>query len=205
MPCDAASSSAADAGVDGQAPVLEGWLRAQASPVDRDASSDYFLWLNRTLGEQIADDFQMGHSYFMRAGLPTAPVWTGSGATGRPPRCWRNTFIIHRDRGYVLSGDSPRRTASPLAGTDARSRRPRKSAVTDTPPPAPSFDEPVVLSLSDAAPVHREPTGGPDRGPAYPSGRGYMLKTGKFVGRLLASGVDWSASRRCRSATSSSC
>jgi 5-methylcytosine-specific restriction protein B len=110
---------------DGQAPVLERWFQSQnLLPADRDRLLGYFLHLNRQIGEQLSEDFQLGHSYFM-----TSDVATPAGLN----RIWSRAvrplleeyFHHHRDRDALLSGMAPSATdahegvATPMAAKDA--------------------------------------------------------------------------------------
>lgn len=106
---------------DGQAPVLDSWLRAHGvTDGDRERLVRGFIDLNQQIAEHLSDDFQVGHSYFM-----VDDIATSKGLD----RVWRRAirplleeyFHHHRDRDAILA--SLRRTviADAPEGTGAES------------------------------------------------------------------------------------
>jgi hypothetical protein len=88
---------------------------------DRERLVGYFLNLNHTVTEQLGDDFQLGHSYFMRSDIATQEGLN---------RVWRRAvrplleeyFHHHRDRESLLSAMAPPATGqSEPAGSDVDS------------------------------------------------------------------------------------
>ncbi|MGI9252930.1 MAG: McrB family protein, partial [Thermomicrobiales bacterium] len=57
---------------DGNAPVYRNWLESRGLPdADRARLHRLFVNLNSEIGRQLSDDFQIGHSYFMRDDIHT--------------------------------------------------------------------------------------------------------------------------------------
>ena len=102
--------------VDGQAPVLAGWLQARAvAPEHRRRLVRLFVALNHRVEELLSPDFQVGHSYFMMSGIDTEAGLT---------RVWRRAISPlleeylhhHRDREHLLRDLQPDRLLATVHG-----------------------------------------------------------------------------------------